>query len=229
MSELLPSTSKSISGGIIPAVLITLLGILITSGLDTLYGGPTSSPVIGICTLFILALRHPPRIVAVCLFPLTAFVAYRLWNSTGAGAGTAIDLGRFWIRILTFIGAGVLAIVTSGYRVRLDGVRQHLVRILEAIPIPLLVSDASGFILSVSSSTLEASGLSKDNLIGFKLPDVVGAHLLEEAEENWYQHWISSPENRMFEVDLQLGNLRSKARVGRVGSGRHAIMIVIFI
>jgi len=229
MSELLPYTSKPSSHGATPALLLVGLGILIIMSLDSLYGGPTSAPIIGICVLFILALKYPPTAVGLCLFPLIVFVAYRLWFSGGVNTNSTIDLGRFWIRTLTFFGAGLLAIATSGYRVRLDGVRMQLVKILEAVPLPLLVSDASGTILAVSLSTLDASGLSKENLLGFKLPDVVGTHLLEEAEENWYQHWISSPENRIFEVDLQFGKLRSRARVGRIGSGRHAIMIVIFI
>lgn len=71
--------------------------------------------------------------------------------------------------------------------------------------------------------------MAKDSILGFRLADIAGYHLLEEAEEDWYKHWILSPEGKIFDAELQLGNLRSNVKAGRIGSGRHAIMIVIFI
>jgi PAS domain S-box-containing protein len=215
--------------GILSAGLITLISIGVISAIDSAFNEVTCAPVIGVCTLFILALRYPPRIVALCFVPLLLFVGFRMWHILAMAPANAAQLTRYWIRILTFAAAGGIAIAASAYRARLYSVTFQLLRILEAIPLPLIISDASGTIRAVSEETCASSGLTRESLVGFRLSDVVGYHLLEEADENWYAHWLESPEGKIFDVELQLGQRRSAARVGRLGSGRHAIMIVIFV
>ncbi|MBN8707883.1 MAG: hypothetical protein BGO12_21570 [Verrucomicrobia bacterium 61-8] len=214
---------------VVSAAIICLLGIGLIMLVDTTINDVTSAPVIGVCTLFLLALRYPPRVVALFLIPLWIFVAFRMWNIVSWSTAEGGQLPRYWIRIMTFGLAGVIAVAAAAYRARLDKVTGQLMRILEAIPLPLIIADASGAIRAVSAETCSISGLSREQIIGFRLPDVVGSHLLEEADENWYQHWLESPEGKIFDVELQLGARRSPARVGRLGSGRHAVMIVIFL
>lgn len=214
---------------IVSAAIICLLGIGVIMLVDSAINDVTSAPVIGACILFILALRYPARVVALCLAPLWIFVAVRMWNIvpwTGVDGG---QLPRYWIRITTFGLAGGLAVAAAAYRSRLDRVTGQLMRILEAIPLPLIIADASGAIRAVSAETCAISRLTREQIVGFRLPDIVGSHLLEEADEDWYQHWLESPEGKIFDVELQLGARRSPARVGRLGAGRHAVMIVIFL
>lgn len=214
---------------IVSAAIICLLGIGVIMLVDSTINDVTSAPVIGACILFVLALRYPARIVALCLVPLWIFVALRMWNIvswTGAEGG---QLPRYWIRITTFGLAGGLAVAAAAYRSRLDRVTGQLMRILEAIPLPLIIADASGTIRAVSAETSVTSGLPREQIFGFRLPDIVGSHLLEEADENWYHHWLQSPEGKIFDAELQLGNHRALAKVGRLGFGRHAFMIVVFL
>ncbi len=214
---------------VVSAAVICLLGIGLILLVDSAFNDVTCAPVIGACVLFILALRYPPRIVAICLVPLWIFVALRMWNVVSWSAAEGAQLTRYWIRISTFGLAGGLAVAAAAYRSRLDRVTGQLMRILEAIPLPLIIADASGAIRAVSAETCTTSGLVREQIVGFRLPDIVGSHLLEEADEDWYQHWLESPEGKIFDVELQLGARRSTARVGRLGSGRHAVMIVIFL
>ena len=210
------------------AMIITSIGIVVIYGLDYLVVEATISPVVCICFLFMLALRYPPRIVAVCMLFLWAFVSFVLWRFTDYSA-TPNGMAKFFTRVLTFGAAGGIALAAASYRARLDHVIQQLLSVLEAIPIPLLICDSRGFIISASNETFTFSSLPKDALIGFRLSEVVGTHLLEEAEENWYDHWMQSPEGNIFDAELQLGAKRRSAKVGRIGVGKHAIMIVIFI
>jgi PAS domain S-box-containing protein len=214
--------------GLISALIITLAAIGTISLVDSI-NVVTCAPVIGVCAMFILALRYPPRIMMICLIPLSLFVFFRLWQTLNVTVAPESLMNRYWIRITTFSTAGCIALVASAYRSRLLKVTNQLLRILEAIPLPLIISDSSGVIRAVSETTYSVTGLDRDQIIGFQLPDIVGSHLLEEADEDWYKHWLESPEGKIFNVELQLGNKRSTARVGRLGSGRHAFMIVIFL
>lgn len=220
-------SSNSREPGLLEALVVTLVGIAAMYGIDSALSEATMSPVLGICILFLLALRYTPSVVGVCLLLLWAFVAIRLWSF--AHIPQTPPMIRIWIRIMTFGAAGFIAMAAAAYRARLDTIIRQLFRILEAIPIPLLICDAKGYIRSASSETFVFSGLPKDSVIGFRLSEVVGTHLLEEAEEDWYEHWMQSPEGKIFDAELQLGTRRRSAKVGRIGSGNHAIMIVIFI
>jgi PAS domain-containing protein len=217
------------SRGIVAPLLMIVGAILVTLGLDSFYGAMTSAPLIGVCALFLLALIYEPRIVLICLAPLTAFVALRLWSTTILTNGSGVDVVRFALRTATFLGAGGLAISASAYRSRLDGVRLQLLKVLEAIPAPLIITDSTGYIRAVSHEACVVSNQSREKFVGFKIQDICGSHLLEEADEDWHQHWLKSPGDRFFDVELQLGEKRSNAKVGRVGTGRHSIMIIIFL
>lgn len=214
--------------GLLSAILLTLVGIGLIFVIDSTFDEITCAPVVGVCVLFLLALKYPPQIVGICLIPLWVFVSSRLWNIYHLSSGKE-ELLRFWIRMLTFGTAGMLAVIASAYRSRLDQIAIQLLRVFESIPVPLLIVDHAGFIRSVSVATSVHSGLPKENLVGYRLTDVAGSHLLEEADENWYQHWLEIPEGKIFDAELQLGKHRGMAKVGRVGAGRHSIMIVIFL
>jgi PAS domain S-box-containing protein len=214
---------------VLAPLLLTLVSILATLGVDSFYGSVTSAPLVGVCTLFLLALKYETRVVFYCLIPLSAFSALRLWSTAILPGGTEVDVVRFTIRITTFLAAGGLAISASVYRSRLDGLRLQLLKVLESIPAAMIITDSSGFILAVSHEACVASGQARENLVGYKIQDICGSHLLEEADEDWYHHWMKSPADRFFEVELQLGGRRSTAKVGRVGSGRQTIMIVTFV
>jgi PAS domain S-box-containing protein len=221
--------SKPAALRVLAPLLLTLASILVTLGMDSFYGAVTSAPLIGVCTLFLLALKYDTRVVFICLLPLTIFTALKLWSTAILPGGTGVDILRFFIRMATFLAAGGLAVSASAYRSRLDGLRLQMLRVLESIPAPLIITDSSGFIQAVSHEAVVASGQTRENLVGFKIQDICGSHLLEEADEDWYQHWMKSPADRSFEVELQLGGRRSIAKVGRVGAGRQTIMIVTFL
>lgn len=221
--------SKQTEHGVIPALII----ILVTAGLvlwiDKAFQDVTSAPIISICAFFLLAICYPPKVVFWCCLPLWVFVSWRLYSIYTTTLMLQSDIARLWIRLLTIGVAGGMAIVASAFRSRLDNVRYQLVQILEAIPLPLIIADSAGRIHAASSATYSFSGLLKENVIGFRMSEVLGSHLLEEADENWYHHWLQSPEGKVFDAELQIGNRRANAKVGRLGSGRHAMIIVLFV
>jgi len=223
------NAQSRVTPGFFSALFLTILSIGIIFVLDRNMTDVTVAPVAGLLALFILAFRYSPKIVALCLLPLWVFVSFSLWNAISPENAQPSDMPRFLVRMVTFGIGGIMAVVAASYRSRLDRLIVQLLGALEAIPIPLLVCDASGKIISASNATVSASGVAKDSILGFRLADIAGYHLLEEAEEDWYKHWILSPEGKIFDAELQLGNLRSNVKAGRIGSGRHAIMIVIFI
>jgi len=215
--------------GVFSAGIITLTAMALILWVDKAFQDVTSAPVFAIGVFFLLAIFYKPKIVFWCCLPLWAFVSWRLYVMFTATPGQEADVARLWIRLTTIGIGGCLAIVASAYRSKLDSVRFQLIKILEAIPLPLLIADSAGRIIAASSATYSFSGLSKENVIGFRMPEVLGSHLLEEADENWYHHWLQSPEGMVFDAELQIGSRRSNAKVGRLGSGRYAMMIVIFL
>ena len=215
--------------GVLLGSIIILTAMILILWVDQAFQDVSSAPVFAICAFFLLATLYKPIIVFWCCLPLSIFVSWRIYAIFSATPGQEADVARLWIRLATIGIGGCLAIVTSAYRSKLDSVRFQLIRILEAIPLPLLIADSAGRIIAASSATYRFSGLSKENVIGFRMPEVLGSHLLEEADENWYHHWLQSPEGMVFDAELQIGSRRSNAKVGRLGSGRYAMIIVVFV
>jgi len=214
---------------LLPSLAWTSIAIIVIMLSDRWARDVTVAPVVGICFLFVVALRYPPKTVALCLLLLLLFVGHRLWGVHMAGSPFNHDFARFWVRIITFGMAGLIAVAASVYRSRLAGLIGQILQVFSAIPLPLLIVNHRGLIQTCSDVTVNVSGLAKSNIIGHQVTDVIGAHLLEEVDENWFKHWLEVPEGKVFDVELQIGHHRSTAKVGRVGSGNHSIMIVIFV
>lgn len=231
MKRVLSGWEKSLGDGslFLPSLLWTGATMIVIMLSDRWARDVTVAPVVGICFLFVVALRYPPKTVALCLLLLLLFVGHRLWGVHMGGSQINHDFARFWVRIVTFGIAGLIAVAACVYRSRLAVLMGQILQVFSAIPLPLLVVNHRGFIQSCSDVTVNVSGLAKSNIIGHLLTDVVGAHLLEEVDENWFRHWLEVPEGKVFDVELQIGRHRSMAKVGRVGSGNHSIMIVIFV
>ena len=211
----------------IRAFLITIFGVVAIVFADTFTRDITIAPLIGLSVLFVAAWVCGPALVFGMLTVLGTAVAIQLWsrgNHFGLQNG---DSGLVYVRLLTFCGGGVIAMLFSAYRQRFENVRSEMSKILALIPLPIIVGDASGRVTFASETAVAMTGFTRSNVEGSQITDIIGTQLLEEAEENWFQHWLQASEGKPFATEVRIGGQRVKATSIKISSGKTASIALL--
>ena len=211
----------------IKALLIAALGIAAIVIADTFTRDITIAPLIGLCVLFGAAWVCGPGLVFGMLAVLGSVVATQLWSRGNYFGFQSGDHGLGYVRLLTFCGGGAIAVLFSAYRQRFEKVRSEMSKIFALIPLPIIVGDASGRVTFASETAVAMTGLSRGNVEGSQITDLVGTQLLEEAEENWFQHWLQAAEGKPFVTEVRIGGKRVKAKSIKIGQGKTASIALL--
>jgi PAS domain S-box-containing protein len=211
----------------IKPLLIAAFGVAAIVFADTFIRDITIAPFIGLCVLFVAAWICGPGLVFAMLVVLGSAVAMQLWIRGDHFGLQNSDSGLGYIRLLTFCGGGAIAMLFSAYRQRFEKVRSEMSKIFALIPLPIFVGDASGRVTFVSETAVAMTGLTRSNVEGGQITDIVGTQLLEEAEENWFQHWLQAPEGKPFVTEVRIGGKRVKAKSIKIGQGKTASIALL--
>lgn len=155
---------KSVSNNLWLALSATALFILILRGVDSLYPQVTVAPLGGAVFLFALSLFFAPRAVALSFVPLAAFVVVSLFQVAQKDWHLNEVQARFFIRVGTFLTAGMISILASFFRSQLVVMLQQTKELLAGLPVGVLLSDARGRIVWANAASEVI--LSSSSLVG---------------------------------------------------------------
>lgn len=209
------------------ALLVAAFGIAAIIFADTFTSDITVSPLVGLSALFIAAWLCGPSLVFAVLVVLASVVAMQLWNRGNYFGFQARDSGLGYVRLLTFLGGGTIAILFSAYRQRFERTKSEMTKIFELLPLPILVGDSSGSVTFASETVVALTGLPRDKVIGSQVSDILGTQLLEEADENWFDHWLRATETAPFATEIRIGGTRLKAKAIKIGKGSRASIALL--
>lgn len=124
--------------------------LLIIVAIDYLTPKTTVIPLLGVLGLMLMAFRLPPRMVifwsgAYSLAVTSVFLKPAWYHWMNHSAAQIDDLTAY-MRSLTFIAAGGMAVLLSLSLRKLRSTNEELNELLDALPNPLLTSDEAGTI-----------------------------------------------------------------------------------
>lgn len=201
------------------ALLVAAFGIAAIILADTFTRDITVFPLVGLSALFIVAWLCGPRLVFAVLVVLASVVAVQLWNKGNYFGFQARDSGLGYVRLLTFLGGGMIAILFAAYRQRFERAQSEMTKIFELIPLPILVGNSSGTITFASEKVVAMTCLAREEVIGAQVTDILGTQLLEEADEDWFNHWLQASEAAPFATEIRIGGTRAEAKAVKIGKG----------
>ncbi len=211
----------------IKAFLIAALGVAAIVFADTFTSDITIAPLIGLSVLFVAAWTCGPGLVFAMLIVLGSVVAMQLSSRGNYFGLLSGDAGLGYVRLLTFCGGGLIAMLFSAYRQRFEKVRSEMSKIFSLIPLPIIVGNAGGRVTFASETAVAMTGLPRGKVEGSQITDIVGTQLLEEADENWFQHWLQSPEGKPFATEIRIGGKRVNAKSIKIGQGKAASIALL--
>lgn len=144
-AELYPPSPRR---GLAYAVLSTLVFIAAFAWLDrTIYKEVTMAPLFGAILLLVLSLTFRPGTVFLCFLFTLPYVMVSLLFAWSQDHSQAQFLVRFWIRTLTFVIIGSIAVITSFFRCRLQDMLEQTKQLLAKLPVAVLLSNSGGRII----------------------------------------------------------------------------------
>lgn len=136
---------------------LLFLGLVvgIESGATYFFGHQTLAPLLSILSLSILAFYCSPRLLLLST-PLFMILTYLLIR----------DHSDYpLVRAFTVLLGGILAVLVSSSRQKLQRQRSEIETIVNLMPIPWLLADASGNLLRIGPELQKLLGPSQPNLI----------------------------------------------------------------
>ena len=209
------------------ALAVAAFGIAAIIFADNFTRDITVSPLVGLSALFIAAWLCGPGLVFAVLLILASVVAMQLWSTGNYSGFPTRDSGLSYVRLLTFLGGGTIAILFSAYRQRFERAKSEMTKIFELIPLPILVGNASGAVTFASEKVVAMTGLARGEVIGAQVTDILGTQLLEEVDENWFDHWLQSSESAPFVTEVRIGATRVKTKAVKIGAGKGASVALL--
>lgn len=110
-----------------------------------------------------------------------------VWNHLEVAGALSIPPGATALRILSFLSGGVIAMLLSSYRIRLSSEINNLLRVFDALPVALVISDMDGEIQFVNDACCQFLDIPA-----------------EEVVSSTYFSLFSDPANRGREIERYL-------------------------
>ena len=136
----------------------------------------TLTPLLSLATLAVLSLRLPPRAMAAwaLVFAIAVFIA--LQRTYSASADPLHPVVTLFVRTATFIIGATICVTLSVTRTTLNQQFVHLKDLITKIPLPIIISDASGIIFYVNAPAGELLGQDSDALLGQTVFSLTGTY-----------------------------------------------------
>jgi PAS domain-containing protein len=154
MNSIFPSTTVVWFKRSLPLLFLGLV-VGIESGATYFFGHQTLAPLLSILSLSILAFYCSPRLLVLST-PLFMILTYLLIR----------DHSDYpLVRAFTVLLGGILAVLVSSSRNKLQRQQSEIETIVNLIPIPWLLADSSGNLLRISPELQKLLGPSHSNFI----------------------------------------------------------------
>ena len=180
------------------ALALGLLGVMIAMEMATV---ATVSPLVSMLCFGVFAHRMRPAAVAswVIVFSLTTLLfLVHPWDASMPGEHSTGFI-RFW----TVMVGGIGAVILSSDRNRITQGFLQAIRILEKLPVPVIISDSEGRIVYMNNDALELLDTTADAVRGASYFSFVGAEEKGRTIQKYFD-FVNSRQPVLHDVILQI-------------------------
>jgi PAS domain-containing protein len=214
---------------------LILLGLVVTFIIDPMDPSTISTPFMLGIVLMGLSLRQDAPLVAVASLVYSILTVYALITAQHYFHihVQAQPHPYFWLfqRMGLFLVTCGLAIYLAHYRTISERNLAHIQNILGKLPVPVVISDAAGYIAFVNDALVaafkdQAAGLVGKRYIDFFMPDIQ-----EGKAVRYYIELFEGQENGIHEHEVRPfgGSSQMIARLTCLGVGTRRVMITALI
>ena len=203
------------------AIVVALITVFVIDPLDP---STLSTPFCLGIVLMGLSFRQPPRLLTVvsmayCFLTILAITRF------AEHSPYPLLHPYFWFfqRFGLFVVVCVLAIYLSHYRAHTDKNLTQIQEVLSKLPVPVIISDAAGYITYVNDALCALRGVSADSLIGQRYTDIFMDATQEGKAMRYYIELFEDQKNPSNRIELSA----SSAMITCMGAGVHRKMITV--
>lgn len=195
--------------------------------IDALTSDGTIAPLVGICFLFVAAWIFAPLQVIIILATLSLIVAQQLSQPVVSSGDFNLGTHLAKVRFYSFVCGGLIAVMFCVYKNKFERVRTDMTNLFKLLPLPVFIVDFSGNMVFASEDAITMTGLPREKVVGAHVEEFIGAELLEETEEGWFQNSLRTPSGSSFERRVRIGGLLAHTKILKIGEGSRASIVLI--
>jgi PAS domain-containing protein len=213
---------------------LLILGFVVVFVIDPLDPSTVSTPFLLGIILMGLSLRQSTLLVVASSLIYSALTIFALiqFHQYVTAQGHISPHPIFWLfqRIGLFLVVCSMAIYLAYYRTATERTSNHLQGILSKLPAPVVISDATGYIVygNEALSTIfkvESAKLTGKRYVDFLMPDIQ-----EGKAMRYYIELFGEESNSVHELEIKPfdSETKIKARLTCLGTGSNRVLITVF-
>ncbi|HEV3272035.1 MAG TPA: PAS domain-containing protein [Candidatus Methylacidiphilales bacterium] len=213
---------------------VVIAGLVVVFVIEPLDPSTVSTPfLLGIILMGLSLRQNPALVVAASLIYsiLTAFALIQFHHHIALTMPTGPH-PLFWLfqRMGLFLVLCGLAIYLSYYRTNTQRILDHVQKILERLPVPVVISDATGQIIYANESICAEFKRDAASLAGKRYFDFFMSDIQEGKAVRFYIELFEEQSDRIHELVLKPfdSEIKIKARLTCLGSGSNRVLITVF-
>lgn len=217
---------------LLQGILVPLVYSIFAQTIDQFVPGVTLTPFFSIVFLLCMAFSFPPIAVflGATVFSFSVFLSFVQY---GNPLPNEVHNNTFVaVRMASFLTAEVVAVLFSVFRKRAASAQQATSAILSNIPVPILVSDATGVVSFANQKALQLLNMAESEILGQKWASLVMADCDEGTSTRTYVELFASYRTGDADLVLHPYNEHRKpipARLLCLGSGGQRIMVTVLL
>ncbi len=213
-------------------IAVLFLGWLVVFIIDPLDPSTLSTPFcLGLILMGLSLRQSAPLVVSACAI-YSIFTAYALisFNRVYSATVHVNPHPYFWLfqREGLFLVLCAMAIYLAYYRTAAERTRSHLQDILSNLPAPVVISDATGFII-YANETLRKVFKPTSKIVGKRYVEAFMGDIQEGKAMRYYIEVFSGHDKGIHEIGVRPfgGAMPMTARITCLGTGPSRVMITV--
>lgn len=213
-------------------VVMLALGLVVVFIIDPLDPTTISTPFCLGLILMGLSLRQSASLVVTASIIYSILTAYSLisFNRVYSATVHVTPHPMFWLfqREGLFLVLCAMAIYLAYYRTAAERTRTHLQEILSNLPAPVVISDATGFII-YANETLRTVFKPAGEMIGKRYIEAFMGDIQEGKAMRYYIEVFNGHDKGIHEIGVRPfgGEIPMTARITCLGTGPSRVMITV--
>jgi PAS domain-containing protein len=213
---------------------LLMLGLIVAFLIDPLDPSTISTPFLLGIILMGLSLRQSALLVFVVSLIYSVLTAYALINAHEY-ISTHFHVGPhpyFWLfqRMGLFLVVCGMAVYLAHFRATTSRILDRIQNILAKLPIPVVISNATGHIVYANESLSTIFKQEAANLTGKRYVDFLMSDIQEGKAMRYYIELFGEETNSIHELEIKPfdSEAKVKARLTCLGSGPNRVLITVF-
>lgn len=191
------------------------LTVILVIADNRIYPEVAFTPIVCVIGLLALALTLDPlRVIFAFLIFLVAVYA-TLTSATTFDASRMTDIIRLWLRVGAFTVTGVLAVIISIYKQKLNSQLSDYVELFQSIPLPIIVTDSRWVILEGNLQIANVLGVDASDMLNKSYEMFFHITCENDVEVDAFNSWLLNSGSGLFHAKLLIRKSDEEKKYGR--------------